>query len=170
VVLPNANVAVTITATTSTTRTFDVAMTPAPGQAGSSVVTLTASDGSLTAVTTFSLTVTIPQPPTIAPIAAQATPEDTPRDIAFTLSDADTPLDTLVVTATSSNTTLVANANLAVAGSGTNRTLTATPAANQSGTTTITIVVNDGVTSAQTSFVLTVSVDDPPIFAACVPR
>ncbi len=170
VVLPNANVAVTITGTTSTTRTFDVAMTPAPGQAGSSVVTLTASDGSLTAVTTFSLTVTIPQPPTIAPIAAQATPEDTPRDIAFTLSDADTPLDTLVVTATSSNTTLVANANLAVAGSGTNRTLTATPAANQSGTTTITIVVNDGVTSAQTSFVLTVNaVDDPPTFAAGVP-
>jgi Metallo-peptidase family M12/Bacterial Ig domain len=169
-VLPNANVAVTISNTTSTTRTFDVAMTPAPGQAGSSVVTLTASDGVATAVTTFALTVTVPQPPAIAPIGAQATPEDTPRDIAFTVSDGDTPLDTLVVTATSSNTALVPNANLAVAGSGTNRTLTATPTANQSGATTITVVVNDGVTSAQTSFVLTVNaVDDPPTFAAGVP-
>ena len=170
VVLPNANIVVTITGTTSTTRTFDVAMTPAPGQAGSAVVTLTASDGTLSAVATFSLAVTIPQPPTIAPIAAQSTPEDTARDIAVTLSDADTPLDTLVVTATSSNTTLVANASLVVAGTGTNRTLTATPAANQSGTTTITVVVNDGAASAQTSFVLTVNaVDDPPTFAPGVP-
>jgi Metallo-peptidase family M12B Reprolysin-like/Bacterial Ig domain len=169
-VLPNANVAVTVSNTTATTRTFDVAMTPAPGQAGSSVVTLTAADGTATAVTTFALTVTIPQPPSIAPIGAQSTAEDTPRDIAFTVSDADTPLDTLVVTATSSNTTLVSNASLAVAGSGANRTLTATPAANLSGTTTITVVVHDGVTSAQTSFVLTVTaVDDPPTFAAGAP-
>lgn len=170
VVLPNANVAVTVSATTSSTRTFDVAMTPAPGQSGSSVVTLTASDGAATAVTTFTLSVTIPQPPGIAPIGAQSTPEDTPRDIAFTVSDADTPLDTLVVTATSSNTTLVPNANLALAGSGANRTLTATPAANQAGTSTITVVVNDGVTSAQTSFVLSVTaVDDPPSFAPGAP-
>ena len=169
-VLPNANVAVTVGNTTSTTRTFDVAMTPAPGQAGSSVVTLTASDGAATAVTTFALTVTIPQPPAIAPIGAQSTAEDTPRDVAFTVSDADTPLDALVVTATSSNTTLVSNAGLVVAGIGTNRTLTATPAANLSGTTTITVVVNDGVASAQTSFVLTVTaVDDPPTFAAGAP-
>lgn len=169
-VLPNANVAVTIGATTSTTRTFDVAMTPAPGQAGSSVVTLTASDGAATAVTTFTLSVTIPQPPAIAPIGAQGTPEDTPLDVAFTVSDGDTPLDTLVVTATSSNTTLVPNANLALAGNSTNRTLTVTPAANLSGTATITVVVNDGVTSAQTSFVLTVTaVDDPPSFAPGVP-
>ncbi len=168
--LPNANVTVTISNTTSTTRTFDVAMTPAPGQAGASVVTLTASDGAATAVTTFALTVTVPQPPSIAAITAQATPEDTPRDIAVTVSDADTPLDMLVVTATSSNTTLVPNANLAVAGSGSGRTLTATPVANQSGTTTITVVVNDGLASAQTSFVLTVNaVDDPPSFGPGIP-
>jgi hypothetical protein len=170
VLLPNANVAVTVTDTTSTTRIFDVAMTPAPGQSGSSVVTLTASDGAATAVTTFALSVTIPQPPAIASIGAQSTPEDTPRDIAFTVSDADTPLDTLVVTASSSNTTLVPTVNLALSGSGSNRTLTATPAANQSGTSTITVVVNDGITSAQTSFVLTVNaVDDPPSFAAGIP-
>lgn len=169
-VLPNANVAVTVGSTTSTTRTFDVAMTPAPGQAGSSVVTLTASDGTATAVTTYALTVTIPQPPAIAPIGAQSTPEDTSRDVAFTVSDADTPLDTLVVTATSSNTALVPNASLVASGSGSSRTLTVTPAANLSGTSTITVVVNDGVTTAQTSFVLTVTaVDDPPSFAAGAP-
>jgi hypothetical protein len=170
VVLPNANVAVTVSSTTSTTRTFNVAMTPASGQAGSSVVTMTASDGAAPAVTTFALTVTVPQPPSIAPIGAQSTPEDIARDIAFTVSDGDTPLDMLAITATSSNTTLVANASLTVSGSGASRTLTATPAANQSGTTTITVVVNDGLASAQTSFVLTVTaVDDPPSFAQGVP-
>lgn len=169
-VLPNANVAVAISNTTSTSRTFDVAMTPAAGQAGSSVVTLTASDGVATAVTTFALTVTIPQPPSVASIGAQSTPEDTARDITFTVSDGDTPLDMLAITATSSNTTLVANANLTLSGSGSNRTLTATPSENQSGTTTITVAVNDGLTVAQTSFVLTVTaVDDPPTFAAGVP-
>jgi Metallo-peptidase family M12B Reprolysin-like/Bacterial Ig domain len=169
-VLPNAGVAVSVTSTTATTRTFDVAMTPAAGQAGLATVTLSASDGVATATTTYALTVTIPQPPAIAPIAAQVTSEDTPGDVAFSLSDGDTPLDALAVTATSSNTALLPHASLVITGNGANRTLTATPAANQSGAATITVVVNDGISSAQTSFVLTVTaVDDPPAFAPGVP-
>ncbi len=169
-VLPNANVAVAVTATTATSRTYSVTMTPAAGQAGSAVVTLTASDGVAPVVTTFTLTVTIPQPPTIGAITAQTTPEDTSREVTFTVGDSDTPLDALALSATSSNTTVVPAAGLVVTGAGANRTLTVTPAANQFGTSTITIVVSDGLASAQTSFVMTVTaVDDPPTFAPGVP-
>lgn len=169
-VLPNANIAVAITGTTASSRTFGVTMTPAAGQAGSVVVTLTASDGAATAATTFALTVTIPQPPTISAIGAQTTPEDTPLTVAFTVGDGDTPLDMLVVQATSSNTALVPNAGLVVSGTGAGRSLALSPATNAFGTSTITLSVNDGLATAQTSFVLTVSsVNDPPTFAAGVP-
>lgn len=169
-VLPNGNVAVAITGTTATTRTFDVTMTPAPGQAGSAVVTLSASDGVATTVTTYALTVTIPQPPTVTAIAAQTTPEDTAGAVAFTVGDGDTPLDMLAISVTSSNTAVVPVAGLVLSGTGAGRTLTVTPAENQSGASTLTVVVNDGLTSVQAAFVMTVTaVDDPPTFGPGVP-
>ena len=42
------------------------------------------------------------------------------------------------------NPTLVPNANVLVGGSGANRTVTVTPVTGQSGTSTITLTVNDG--------------------------
>ena len=57
----------------------------------------------------------------------------------------------------SNNTTLVPNANIVLGGSGANRTVTVTPAANQTGSATITITVSDGTNSASDSFVLTVN-------------
>ncbi len=169
-VLPNASVAVATTATTSTSRTFDVTMTPAAGQAGSAVVTLTASDGATPVVTTFALTVTIPEPPAIGAVGSQVMAEDGSLDVAFTVSDGDTPLDALVLSATSSNGALVPAGGLTFAGAGGSRTLTVTPAANQSGTSTLTVTVSDGLASAQRSFGLTVNaVDDPPTLAAGVP-
>ena len=44
----------------------------------------------------------------------------------------------------SNNPTLVPNGNIVFGGSGANRTVTVTPAANQSGTATITVTVSDG--------------------------
>ena len=44
----------------------------------------------------------------------------------------------------SSNPALVPAANIVFGGSGANRTVTITPAANQSGTATITLTVTDG--------------------------
>ena len=62
-----------------------------------------------------------------------------------------------MVSGTSSNTALVPAANLVFGGSGINRTLTVTPAANQSGSTTITVRVTDSGGAATTdAFVLTV--------------
>jgi hypothetical protein len=67
------------------------------------------------------------------------------------------------VSASSSSTTLVPNANVVIGGSGANRTVTVTPAANQSGTTTITVTVSDGTATASDTFTVTVNaVNDPP--------
>lgn len=80
--------------------------------------------------------------------------------LAFTIGDAETAADSLTISASSSNPLLVPNANLSFGGSGSNRTVTVTPAANQSGSATITIAVTDGALSASTAFNLNVLV--PP--------
>jgi hypothetical protein len=103
-------------------------------------------------------------PPTITAIGAQVTAEDTATGaISFTVGDAETPAGSLTVSGTSSNTTLVPNGSLVFGGSGGSRTVTVTPAANQNGVTTITVVVSDGLASTSTSFQLTVTaVNDAP--------
>ena len=101
--------------------------------------------------------------PSIEDIGNQTTDEDTVKNVTFNLGD-DTGSLINTVTATSSNTTLVPNANLVVSGSGGSRNLQITPAAGQSGTTTITITVTatNGRTATDT-FDLTVgAVNDPP--------
>ena len=104
-------------------------------------------------------------PPIISDIRNQTTNEDTPTGaIPFTVNDNETPAANLVVTGTSSNTTLVPNGSIVFGGSGTNRTVTITPAANQYGSTTITVTVTDGGgLTASDTFTLTVNaVNDPP--------
>ncbi len=101
--------------------------------------------------------------PSIEDIANQSTDEDTVKNVPFNIGD-DTGSLIATVVATSSNTTLVPNANLIVTGSGGSRNLQITPAANQSGTTTITVTVTatNGRTATDT-FDLTVNaVNDPP--------
>jgi len=76
--------------------------------------------------------------------------------LAFTVSDAETAAGSLTVSGSSSNPTLIPNANIVFGGSGTNRSVTVGPAANQSGTATITITISDGSASTSESFLLTV--------------
>ncbi len=67
------------------------------------------------------------------------------------------------MTGASSNPALVPVSNIVFGGSGANRTVTVTPAANQTGTATITVTVSDGQLSTPTSFLLTVTaVNDAP--------
>jgi hypothetical protein len=61
----------------------------------------------------------------------------------FSVSDAQTPTEELLVWAVSSNPALIANSNIVFEGSGTNRTLRVT-AANEVGNATITLSVDDG--------------------------
>jgi len=95
--------------------------------------------------------------PLISAISDRTINENTATAIAFTVQDVETPASSLMVSGSSSNPTLVPSANLAFGGSGTNRALTVIPAPDQSGTTTITIVAQDGDGgTASSSFSLTV--------------
>jgi surface-anchored protein len=160
--VPNANIVIGGSGANRT-----VTITPAANLSGSVTITLTVTDaGGLTATDNFVLTVGgVNDAPTISNVSDQSTNEDTPTGaIAFIVGDLETPAGSLVVTATSSNTTLVPNANIVLGGSGANRTVTITPVANLFGNTTITLSVTDaGGLSATDSFLLTVNaVNDLP--------
>ncbi|MEO5334442.1 MAG: formylglycine-generating enzyme family protein [Magnetococcus sp. YQC-5] len=96
--------------------------------------------------------------PTISSMTNQTTAANTATNaIAFTVSDVETVASSLTVTGSSSNKTLVPDANIVFGGSGGSRTVMVTPASGQSGSATITVTVNDGKASANTNFVVTVS-------------
>jgi formylglycine-generating enzyme required for sulfatase activity len=104
--------------------------------------------------------------PTISDIAAQTITEgNNTGALAFTVGDAQTAVGSLIVSGSSSNTTLVPNANIVFGGSGANRTVTVTPASSQTGTATITVTVSDGSLSLSDTFLLTVNSAVPTGFA-----
>ncbi|HUR46749.1 MAG TPA: tandem-95 repeat protein, partial [Candidatus Saccharimonadales bacterium] len=84
--------------------------------------------------------------------------------LAFTVGDAETPAGSLTVSASSSNPSLLASGNFTFGGSGTSRTMTLNPAADQFGTALVTLTVNDGNGgTASTSFNVVVNpVNDSP--------
>ena len=98
-------------------------------------------------------------PPTITAIGPQSTMKILLLGpIAFTIGDAETQPSGLTLSGTSSNATLVPNANITFGGgTGADRNVVITPVAGESGTTTITITVSDGTLNASTNFVLTVN-------------
>ncbi|WP_186775113.1 choice-of-anchor M domain-containing protein [Allorhodopirellula solitaria] len=124
-----------------------VTVTPAADQVGTTTITLTVEDGDGgMASEAFVLTVAAANTaPTVSHIASQFVVENTSSDpIAFTIGDSETAAAALVVTATSSDPAIVPNGNIVLGGNGTERTLTITPAADQAGSTTITVTVTDG--------------------------
>jgi hypothetical protein len=99
--------------------------------------------------------------PTISSLPDRTTVEDvaTPS-INFSIGDAETTTSLLTLAGISSNHSLVADANIAFAGSSANRSVVITPSPNRSGTTTITLSVADGDgATASSSFLLTVLAD-----------
>jgi hypothetical protein len=158
--VPNDNISLGGSGTNRT-----VTVTPAANQSGTATITVTVSDGSLNSSDTFDLTVNpVNDAPTVSDISDQTTDEDTATGaLSFTVADPETAADSLNLSATSSNPTLVPNDNISLGGSGTARTVTVTPAANQSGTATITVTVSDGSLASSDTFDLTVNpVNDAP--------
>ncbi len=108
------------------------------------------------------LTITDSSPnsaPTISSIADQfVVTGNTAGPFAFTIGDNETAAGDLVVSAVSSNTTVVPDVNITLGGSGASRTISVTPVAGQFGATTITVTVTDagGLQSSET-FLLTVA-------------
>src|SRR2546426_6482513 len=153
--------------------------TPAANANGSATVTVQVHDNGGTtnggvdtsAAQTFTITVTpVNDPPTvsIAGSSSKSTNEDTVLGpLTVTVSDVDNAVTDLVLTGSSSNITLVPNANIVLTGTSGSRTMTVTPAQDQNGTATITVTVTDpsGLTGTA-NFTLTVAaVNDAPVAA-----
>jgi len=126
------------------------------------IVTFTyhANDGNANSnVATVTITVTADNdPPIIDDISNQTTEQDTSiGPLTFTVGDVETAAGSLSLSAASSNTALVPVFNINFGGSGASRTITIAPTAGMTGTTTITVTVDDSTDTASDSFVLTVS-------------
>ena len=179
-VLPGTNASFTVTAAGSRPLSYEwlVNGTPLDGETnatlmltnvqysqsgnGYSVIVTNGGGSATSASATLNL---INTPPNISGIANQIVSYiSPPLLLAFTVSDAESPASSLVVTAASSNTNLVPNGQIALAGTDTNRTVILTPNSNQLGVTTITLTVTDpGGLSTPASFLLTVTNDPPQI-------
>jgi hypothetical protein len=160
-VVPSPIVSYTSPATTGT-----LYFAPATDAMGQANITVTVNDGQ-SANNLFSRNFTINvgvirppptnTPPIISPIASQSTTQDVAiAAIPFTISDQESPASSLTLSASSSNPTLIPNANIVFGGSDGNRTVTLTPAAGKSGTANITITVNDGAATTSTTFAVNV--------------
>ncbi len=143
-----------------------VTVTPASNQFGTATITITVSDGSLTASDSFVLTVnSVNDPPTISDIPNQVINENTSTGpLGFAVGDVETAAGSLTLAKGSSNPSLVPAGNIVFGGSGAARTVTVTPAPNQFGVATITVTVSDGSMTTNDTFLLTVNqVNAPPV-------
>ena len=96
--------------------------------------------------------------------------DDTSSAIAFTISDAETPSTALVMTALSSDPSIIPVSGIQFSGTGGSRTVQITPSLNQNtsiaGPVTITLVVDDGSNTSQTTFEMTINpINDAPTFS-----
>ena len=112
----------------------------------------------------MSMKLVAPAVPEIGDIADASIWEGDPFNAGFTLADKNDPVDSISLSATSSNQDLVPDGNIVLGGSGENRTITATPADDAFGNTEITIVADDGTFTTNRKFMLTVNnVNDKPV-------
>lgn len=97
--------------------------------------------------------------PTISPIPDLVLPYGGQGPVKLSVGDPDTPLDRLIVRASSDNGQVAVTAG----GTGADRVVYVVPAAGFSGTARITVSVSDGVDATATSFVVTVGEAPPPL-------
>ena len=137
-----------------------VTFTPNPGAGGDDFLTYRVLNGE-TASETVQINLRIEvvnDPPEISRIANQTLFEnDDGLVIPITISDEETAAGQLVVTATSSDTSVLPNSGLSLAGEGTSRILTIQPQAGIYAVTTILVEVSDGVNTSQRRFDLQLS-------------
>lgn len=102
--------------------------------------------------------------PSISNIGNQVLAEDQSQTFPFTISDTETPAGSLTLSRSTTNPMVVPLSGISFGGSGSNRTVTITPAANASGSATIGITVTDASGAQRTdSFAISVTaVNDAP--------
>ena len=81
--------------------------------------------------------------PSLSPIAAQTIPQDTPTSaLTFTVSDDGSP-DTVTITASTSDSSIIATDGVVFGGSGASRTVTITPLEDATGQVNVTLSAKD---------------------------
>ena len=112
-------------------------------------------------------------PPTLTYVAVPKIPDQSltrnfgTGPIPFNVDSTATAATNLAVTVVCNNTNLIPLANIVTNGTGTNRTVTITPATNQTGTALVTLTVSDGVaTPDSNSFWVNVTPNHAPVLAA----
>lgn len=145
---------------------YSISVNTTTGTNGPHTLTAVARDaaGNQTTATAVTIQVknTVNTAPTVSSLGDQTvTAGSKVGPLAFAVSDAETSAANLSVTGSSSNTSLVPNANIVFGGSGSNRSVTLTPAASRTGTTTITLTASDGALTRTTSFLVTVNALPP---------
>ncbi|HED52061.1 MAG TPA: hypothetical protein ENI83_00760, partial [Gammaproteobacteria bacterium] len=101
--------------------------------------------------------------PVIAVLGDQSAMDGETIPVTVLIQDNDTPLANLNLSAVSSNSAIVAPSGLVFSGSGRERTLSVTPTVGSSGTATITVTVSDATSSVSENFILTVTLNNPPV-------
>ena len=154
---------------------------PSLNQFGSAVITVTVTDAgvdgdfgtdydNVSLSKEFTVTVTsVNDNPTMTPIDDVTFDEDTSSGpLAFTIGDVESPLQQLVVSATSDNQELIRNTDLTLSGLGAERTIKVSARPNVSGTATITVLVRDpDGGQGQQQFLVTVDpVNDLPTISS----
>jgi len=142
------------------------------GTAGETTVTVSVSDGALSASTTFKITVTgAVLPPVISTIANQFANENSSPAVSFTVASSTATAPT--VTAVSDNPRLVSGVAIVKNATDYTATITLVPYANSDrfGPAVITITAGNEVGSTTTSFTLTVrDVEFTPVLGAIADR
>lgn len=160
-------------------------LTPAPDQFGTNNLTLTVTRGDgATSSTVLGMNVAaVNDPPTISRLTQKTTVEDTALSFIFIVSDVDTVVTNLMLTATSANQVLITSTNLllldttnVLARMPSNEIrFTLRPNTDQVGTSAITVTVTDRVdntispVSSTFNFVVN-AINDPPTISAIANR
>ena len=141
-------------------------VTPTPGRSGVTVISIVVENDE-GASSSSSFTLQVNARPTIGAIADQQVEVGGAIEGLAVDVDDDGDPNELTLSASSSNTSVLPNANIRFAGAGTRRFISLTPAANVSGVSIVTVTVTDPLgASASSSFRFTVLPDrDAPIIS-----
>lgn len=156
-----------------------VTVQPSAGRTGTASITLTVSDGALARSVVFTVNVTATATtspaapsggntaPTISQIADQTIPQAAwTGALPFTIGDAQTAASSLILRATSSDTTLLPLVGITFGGTGSKRTVSARPTTTRSGVVTVTVIVSDGTLTTSEAFKVTVQPTSTRTFSA----
>jgi gliding motility-associated-like protein len=151
---------------TSPNTTGTLTFTPISNQSGVANITVTVNDGMATTSRTFEVRVNTP--PTLNSIGNLSLTQNASEQTVNLggITDGGEGGQTLTVTASSNNTTLIPNPAVAYTSPQATGSLSFTPVNNQTGMATITVTVNDGFNNFTRNFTVSVNPNLPPTLDA----